>query len=58
MSKERARPLGEHVRFTKYDYRPFVDPIHLVNSDRFQKIVKAAANKRRQEIAENVKQRK
>ena len=53
MSKDKNKSLGEHVKFTKYDHRPYVEPIDLVNSDNFQRIVKKAADKRRQALKEN-----
>ncbi len=53
MSKGKGKSLGEHVKFTKDTYRPYVEPIHLVNSENFQRIVKKAAEKRRQELEEN-----
>ena len=52
MSKDKSKSLGEHVRFTKYDHRPYVEPIDLVKSENFQRIVKNAADRRRQALAE------
>ena len=50
--KKKNSTLGEHVKFTEYDYRPYVDELDLINSENFQRIVKKAANKRRQALKE------
>ena len=52
MSKNEYKPVGEHVKFTKGDYRPYVEPRHLVNSENFQRIVKRQAAKRRRILKE------
>ena len=53
MSKDKGKSLGDHVKFTKHDHRPYVDPIDLVRSDNFRKIVREAAEKRRQALEGN-----
>ncbi len=46
----RGKSLRGHVKFTKYDHRPYVEATHLVKSENFKKIVKKAAEKRRQAL--------
>lgn len=52
MFGDKEKSVGDYVKFTKYDYRPYVEPIDLVNSENFQRIVKKAAKKRRQALKE------
>ena len=33
------KKIGDHVLFTKYTYRPYIDLVDLVNSDEFEKAV-------------------
>lgn len=42
MDKGRSGSDKHHVRFTKRDYRPYVRPIDLVNSENFQRHLKMA----------------
>lgn len=42
MQHEAKKPLGEHVKFTKRYYRPYVRAVDLVNSEQFQETVKKA----------------
>ena len=50
MSRDNESAKGEHVKFIKYDYRPYVEPIDLVKSENFQRIVRRAAEKRREAL--------
>ena len=45
VTKERRRSES-HVRFTKGDYRPYVRPIDLVNSENFQRELKLATERK------------
>ena len=42
MAKRKYKPVGDHVQFTKYDYRPYVEAVDLVNSDEFREAVEDA----------------
>lgn len=33
------KTIGDHVQFTKRTYRPYVEPVDLVNSDEFRSTV-------------------
>ena len=48
MSKEKSNIVGNRVRFTKGDYRPYVKPYDLVTSENFEKTVERAMKKRGQ----------
>ena len=39
VAKRKYKPVGDHVQFTKYDYRPYVEAVDLVNSDEFREAV-------------------
>ena len=50
MSKDKGKSLGEHVKFTKHDYRPYVEWSHLVKSENFQRELKRALERRKRDI--------
>lgn len=57
MAKTNSGSGRSHVRFTKRDYRPYVRPIDLVNSENFQRELKKALQQRNAQL-DNVANRR
>ena len=55
MAKNKDDKLGEHVKFTKGDLRPYVTPYDLVTSKNFQETVERAIKKRQQALGNTLK---